>query len=139
MEFLGQGSDSSHSCNLRHSCGNAGSLNALCWARESNLCPGAAEMPPMPLHHSELQSKVFFKTDTMEFGGIHDPQRASESIQKHSEKEPNLQVALTFPEVNLHLKTTSSTGSPQVRSCAGLAYTHWLAPPSRPLDGQLWW
>ena len=30
MAFLGQGSDPSHSCNLRRTCGNAGSLNPLC-------------------------------------------------------------------------------------------------------------
>ena len=32
MEFPGQGSDPSYSCNLRHSCGHAGSFNPLCWA-----------------------------------------------------------------------------------------------------------
>ena len=33
MEFLGQGSDPSHSCDLCHSYGNAGSFNPLCWAQ----------------------------------------------------------------------------------------------------------
>ena len=32
MEFLGQGSDLSPSCDLCHGCGNAGSFNQLCWA-----------------------------------------------------------------------------------------------------------
>lgn len=30
-DFLGQGSDRSHSCKLHCSCSNAGSLNPLCW------------------------------------------------------------------------------------------------------------
>ena len=34
MEFLGQGSDLSHSCNLRHSYSNTGSLNLVCQARD---------------------------------------------------------------------------------------------------------
>jgi len=86
MEFLGQGSDSSRSCNLRHSSRNAGSLNALCWARESNLCPGAAEMPPMPLHHSgNYKAKYFLKRIPwnlevfMTHNGL---QKAFRSIQK---------------------------------------------------------
>ena len=33
MKFLGQGSDSSHSCNLNHSCGNTRFFNPPCWAR----------------------------------------------------------------------------------------------------------
>ena len=34
MEFLGQGSDQTHSCELHHSYGNTGSFNPLCWARD---------------------------------------------------------------------------------------------------------
>ena len=33
MEFPGQGSDPSHSCNLRYSCGNTGFFNPLGWVR----------------------------------------------------------------------------------------------------------
>ena len=32
MEFLGQGSDPSCSCDLHYSCGNARCFNPLCWA-----------------------------------------------------------------------------------------------------------
>lgn len=45
MEFLGQESDLSYSCDPCHRCGNDGSFThcaGLC-------CPGAAEMPPVPL------------------------------------------------------------------------------------------
>jgi len=34
MEFLGQGSDPSHSCYLSRSCGNAGAFNPPCPARD---------------------------------------------------------------------------------------------------------
>ena len=34
MKFLGQGLNSSHSCDLRCNCTNAGSFNPLCWARD---------------------------------------------------------------------------------------------------------
>ena len=48
MEFLGQGSDLSCSCDLHHS---TRSFNPLCWTG-SNLHPGAAEMLlPIPLCH----------------------------------------------------------------------------------------
>ena len=52
MEFLGQGSDPSCSCELLCSCGKLGSFNPLCWAGGWNLHPGAAEMLPIPLCHS---------------------------------------------------------------------------------------
>ena len=32
MEFLGQGSDQGHGCNLCHSCGKVVSFNLLAWA-----------------------------------------------------------------------------------------------------------
>ena len=37
---------------LHHSCDNAGFFNPLCWTRDKNLCPGAAEMPLIPLHYN---------------------------------------------------------------------------------------
>ena len=45
MEFPGQGSDPSHSCNLYH---NAGSFNH-CARPRSNLHPGTAEKPPIQI------------------------------------------------------------------------------------------
>ena len=41
MEFLGRGSDLSHSSDLCCSCSNVRSFNPLCRAGESNLCTGA--------------------------------------------------------------------------------------------------
>ena len=35
-----------------HSCSNVGSFNSLLPGWGSNLHPGAAEIPPIPLHHS---------------------------------------------------------------------------------------
>ena len=43
MEFLGQGSDLSHGCNLSLSCNNAGSFNPLCRARDQT-CRDAADL-----------------------------------------------------------------------------------------------
>ena len=54
MEFLGQGSDLSHSRDLHCSCGNARSFN-----QGSNLHPGAAEMLPIPLYHSGNSTGLF--------------------------------------------------------------------------------
>ena len=58
VEFLGQGSDSSHSCDLSRSCSNAGSLTH--WVRPgikpASLC---AEIPWIPLCHSGNSSKFF--------------------------------------------------------------------------------
>ena len=65
MEFLGQGSDLSHSFNLRHSCGHTGSFNPLCWARDGTCVhPGVAEMLPIPLHHSRNTLFYFFSVPT---------------------------------------------------------------------------
>ena len=50
MEFLDQGSDPSHSCNLCHSYGNARSLTHC--AEPGNLCPSAAETLTIPLCYS---------------------------------------------------------------------------------------
>ena len=69
IEFLGQGSDPSHICNLHLSCSNTRSFNPVCQlAQGLNLHPGTAEMPPIPLHHSrnstdgsELQRHKHFK------------------------------------------------------------------------------
>lgn len=57
MEFPGQGSASSLSCNLSHSCGNAGFLTH-CIRLGSNLHPRAPEMLPILLYHSG-NSKMF--------------------------------------------------------------------------------
>ena len=51
MEFLGQGSDLSCSCDLDHSCSNARSLTH-CAGQGSNLHPSAPETPLIPVHHS---------------------------------------------------------------------------------------
>ena len=54
MQFLGQGSDLTPSCDQCHSCGHTGSFNPLAWVgggEESNLLPVAKEMPPIPSHH----------------------------------------------------------------------------------------
>ena len=48
VAFLGQGSDLSRSCDLRHSCSNVGSVPG----RGSNLHAGIAEMPLILLCHS---------------------------------------------------------------------------------------
>ena len=50
MDFPGQGSDPSQSCNLH--CGKARSFNPLCRAGESNLYPGTVEMLQIPVCHS---------------------------------------------------------------------------------------
>ena len=52
IEFLGQGSDLSHSCGLCHICSNAGSLNSLCRVGARILRPSTAEMPLILLCHS---------------------------------------------------------------------------------------
>ena len=57
MEFPGQGSGPRCNCGLHPSCGNARSFNPLCWARELNLHPeaaeiGAAETMTILLYHS---------------------------------------------------------------------------------------
>ena len=58
MEFPGQGSDPSHSCNLRCSWGPDPLTHR---ARPgSNLRPGAAEMAPIPLPHSGNSSFLTF-------------------------------------------------------------------------------
>ena len=51
MEFPGQGSALSHSCNLSHSCGSAISLTHLL-GQGSNLHPSSPETPLSPLRHS---------------------------------------------------------------------------------------
>ena len=51
MEFLGQGSDPSHCCNLHHSYGNSRSSNPLCQGQGLNLCPGTRDITN-PLCHS---------------------------------------------------------------------------------------
>ena len=58
MEFLGQGSDASHSCDPLCSGGNAGSFNLL-WCQAGDWSPGTAEMLPIPLHHSGNSSMTF--------------------------------------------------------------------------------
>ena len=59
MEFPSQGSDLSCSCDLRCSGGTARSFNPLLRQR-SNLCPVAAEMPPIPLSHSGNSCIIIF-------------------------------------------------------------------------------
>ena len=49
MEFPNQGSYPSHSCDLHHSHDNTVSFNPLCQAWESNQCPSAPEMLPIPI------------------------------------------------------------------------------------------
>ena len=46
-------------CSLRCSCNNAGSLTQ-CAGRRLNLCPGAGEMPLVPLGHSRNSYSYFF-------------------------------------------------------------------------------
>ena len=57
MEFLGQGSYPSQSCDLHCSYGNTGSLTHC--AGGSTLCPSAPKMPPIPLCHSGNSSMQF--------------------------------------------------------------------------------
>lgn len=60
VEFPGQGSDPSWSCNLCHSRSNVGFPNPLCLClpRGSNLCLGAVETPPIPSCHSGNSSRM---------------------------------------------------------------------------------
>ena len=51
MEFLGQKSDPSHSCDLSHTAVVMWILDPLCWARDRTSVPRAPEMPPIPLSH----------------------------------------------------------------------------------------
>ena len=51
MEFLAQGSDSSHMHDLSHSCSNAGPL-ILCARPGIELHPSASKMPSIPFRHS---------------------------------------------------------------------------------------
>ena len=55
MEFLGQGSDPSHSCGTYTT-----SFNPTVPGQGSILCPGAAETPPIPLHHSRNSHSPLF-------------------------------------------------------------------------------
>ena len=61
MEFPGEGSDPSHSCNLCHSCHNTGSLTH-CPGWGSNLCPSTLETLLIPVHHSENSDLHHFYT-----------------------------------------------------------------------------
>ena len=72
MEFPGQGSDPSCSCNLHlcHSCSNARSFNPLCPGPGLNLRPAAAEMSVILLHHSWNSWSGDFK---MTLGSGHSP------------------------------------------------------------------
>ena len=56
----GQGSDRSHSCDLHRSCDDARSYSPPCRAGDLVLCSDAAEVLPIPLHHSE-NSQIIFK------------------------------------------------------------------------------
>ena len=57
MEFSGQGTNPCHSCDLRYSCGNAGSFNPLCQAWDLILSPGAAET--QPVHCATVGTPLF--------------------------------------------------------------------------------
>ena len=72
IEFPGQGLDLSHSCDLHHRCGNAGSLIRFPgWAL--NPCPEAARMLPVPLPHSGNSCPICFKEDETQAGSNHSP------------------------------------------------------------------
>ena len=64
MEFLGQGSDPSHSCDLIHSYGNPESLTTV-RGQGSNLCPSAPKRPLVPLSH--IGSASFPQTCNFQF------------------------------------------------------------------------
>ena len=60
MEFPGQRSDPSLSCDLSHSYGNTGSFNPLCWTGDQTyvLVLGDAADPVVP--HQELHRSLSF-------------------------------------------------------------------------------
>ena len=60
MEFRGQESDLSRSCNLCCSCSNARSFNPLCRARDRTSILGTAETLPILLCHIRNPYKAFF-------------------------------------------------------------------------------
>lgn len=66
MEFLDQGSDLRHSCDLHRSCSNTDPLTHMLDG-ESSLCPGAAEMPLIPMCHSRNSFLIFNFLDFVSF------------------------------------------------------------------------
>ena len=66
MEFLSQGSDPSHSCNLCHSCGSAGSFNALCGAGNGPCLLALHETPLIPLCHRGKSKKMVLKIKSVQ-------------------------------------------------------------------------
>ena len=106
MEFLGQCSDLSHSCDLHFSCSHLETFNPLRSLGEGlNMHPEAAEIPPIPLSSSENSSELFiiiwsfFRATHAAYGGSQARGRfratAASLHHSHSNARSELYLQLT--------------------------------------------
>ena len=86
--FQGQGSDLSHSCDLRHSCGNAGFLTH-CAGLGIKPAPSAPKKPPIPSGHSGNSLTPF----------LYRPCSNAPSPSQPRERHPELLTQTTAPSL----------------------------------------